>query len=144
MRGEGNNREVSWSLEILSQTGCELLLKICFSNLKRVDFQMSALGSQTVVDLFPVHYVMKSELLTQACQACDGPPPIKPSLLPAPARSATGRWLPRYALASSGLSALSPAHGPAQGPLTHQSHCTAQFQGVPSPSQARCMQFMAQ
>lgn len=143
MRGEGNNREVSWSLEIVSQTGCELLLKICFSNLKRVDFQMSALGSQTVVDLFPVHYVIKSELLTQACQALDGPPPIKPSLPPVPVRSAIGCWLPHYAPAYPGLSALTPAHSPAQGPLILQSHCTAQLQGAPHPLQARCMQCMS-
>lgn len=42
---------------------------------------MSALGSQTTVDLFPVHYGIKSELLTRAFQAFHGLAPIKPSLL---------------------------------------------------------------
>lgn len=78
---------------------------------------MCALGSQTAVDLFPVHYGIKSELLTGAFQAFHGPAPTKSCLLPAPTQNSARPWLLTVAQASSGLATYAPARGPSpKGP----------------------------
>lgn len=75
---------------------------------------MSALGSQTTVDLFPVHHGIKSELLTRAFQTFHGPAPIKPSLLPAPGRNPLSPWLLYWATGLLRPSQSVPLHtGPA-------------------------------
>lgn len=89
------------------------------------------MGSQTAVDLFPVHYGIKSELLTGAFQAFYGPAPTKPPLLPAPAQNSARPWLRTVAQASSGVSTYAPARAPSpRAPPIHWSYCCPTLGGA--------------